>query len=426
MSDQASSSRRDFIKTTGVAAAAVGLSSALSRTAYAGGNETLKVGLIGCGGRGTSAVKDALMADSGAVLTAVGDAFADRMATRIPYMKKNRKYGSRVLVDDDHIFTGFDAYKQVIDSDVDVVLLATPPHFRPAHLAYAIEKGKHVFCEKPVAVDAAGVRSVMETCRLAKTKGLNVVSGLCYRYHEPKVELMKRVHDGAVGDIVALHTSYNTGELWSVQPKNSMSEMEIQMRNWLYYTWLSGDMITEQHIHSLDKMAWAMQDETPVKVSSIGGRIKRTDAKYGNVYDHFCTVYEYASGVKCFSTCRQQSGCTIDINDYVMGSKGTADVMAAKISGPNAWEFEGKGTDMYLKEHQELFAAIRSGNPINNGDYMSKSTMMAIMARESAYTGQDVTWEQALGSDVVLGPAKYAWGNVEMPTVAVPGKSALG
>lgn len=422
MADQASSStRRDFIKTTGAAAVTVGLTTGLARTAHAGGSDILKVGLVGCGGRGTGAVKDALMADSGARLTAVGDAFGDRLSTRIPYLKKNKKFGQQITVDDDHIFTGFDAYKQVIDSEVDVVLLATPPHFRPAHLAYAIEKGKHVFCEKPVAVDGSGVRSVMETCRLAKEKGLNVVSGLCYRYHEPKRELMQRVHDGAIGDIVTLHTAYNTGELWFNQPQPGWSDMEVQVRNWLYYTWLSGDLINEQHIHSLDKMAWAMRDEYPVKVSSIGGRIKRTSEKFGHVYDHFCSVYTYANGTKCFSTCRQQSGCTVDINDYVMGTKGTADVMGHSIDGPNSWEYDGGKTDMYLKEHQELFAAIRQGTPINNGDYMSKSTLMAIMARESAYTGKDVTWEEALNSGQKLGPEQYTWGPVEFPEVAIPG-----
>ena len=423
MADHASSSRRDFIKTTGAAAVTVGLGASVARTAHATGNDVIKVGLVGCGGRGTGAVKDALMADPAAQLVAVGDAFGDRMSTRIPYLKKKRKFGDRIVVDDDHMFTGFDAYKKVIDSDIDVVLLATPPHFRPAQLAYAIEKGRHVFCEKPVAVDGPGIRSVMETCRVAKEKNLNVVSGLCYRYHEPKQELMKRVHDGAVGDIVTMHTAYNTGELWFNQPQPGWSDMEKQVRNWLYYTWLSGDFVSEQHIHSLDKMAWAMQDEYPVKVSSIGGRIKRTNEKYGHVYDHFCSVYTYDSGVKCFSTCRQQSGCTVDVNDYVMGSKGTANVMAHSISGPAAWEYSGGKTDMYLKEHQELFAAIRAGTPINNGDYMAKSTLMALMARESAYTGKDVTWEDALNSDVTLGPDTYEWGSIESPPVAVPGRA---
>ncbi|REK29189.1 MAG: gfo/Idh/MocA family oxidoreductase [Planctomycetota bacterium] len=414
-----SASRRDFIKTTGAAAVGVGLTSAMAGAVHAAGSETLKVGLVGCGGRGSGAVKDALTADPAAELVAVGDTFADRMGPRIRYLKRNRKYGDRIKVDDDHIFAGFDAYKQVIDSDVDVVLLATPPHFRPAHLAYAIEKGKHVFCEKPVAVDGQGVRSVMETCRQAKEKGLSVVSGLCYRYHEPKRELMKRVHDGAVGEIIALHTSYNTGELWYNRPQPGWSPMETQVRNWLYYTWLSGDLINEQHIHSLDKMAWAMQDEYPVKVSSIGGRIKRTGEEFGHVYDHFCSVYTYADGTKCFSTCRQQSGCTVDINDYIMGTKGTADVMGHRIRGFEVWPKDRK-TDMYLKEHEELFAAIRAGEPINDGDYMSKSTLMAIMARESAYSGKDVTWDEAFDIKVP-GPSEYVWGSAPEASVRIPG-----
>jgi predicted dehydrogenase len=318
-------------------------------------------------------------------------------------------------------FVGFDAYRNVIESGVDVVILAEPPHFRPAHLQAAVEAGKHVFAEKPVAVDAPGVQNVLKTCELAAQKGLSVVSGLCYRYEPAKRETIARVHEGAVGDIVALHVTYNTGTLWHHERQPDWSDMEWQLRNWLYFTWLSGDHNVEQHVHSLDKAAWIMRDEPPVRATGLGGRQVRIDPKFGHIFDHHAVVYEYESGPKLFSFCRQQAGCATDVSDYVYGTLGTADIMRHQIDGKNKWRYRGPEPSMYQQEHDELFASIRKGEPINNGLYMSRSTMMAILGRMATYTGQTVTWEQAMNSPERLGPTEYAWTTVDVPPVAMPG-----
>ena len=312
-----SRSRRDFLKAS---AAAVGTTVAgqlsLVPNVHAAGSDILRIGLIGCGDRGTGAAAQALTADTNTRLVAMGDMFRDRLERSLATLKRE-DVAARVEVKPEHCFTGFDAYKQVLAAGVDVVLLTTPPHFRQLHFKAAVDAGKHVFAEKPVAVDAPGVRSVLATCEEARKKNLSVVSGLCYRYERAKREAMKRVHEGAVGDIIALHCSYNTGYLWDKPRQSDWSDMEWQLRNWLYFTWLSGDHIVEQHVHSLDKMAWAMQDEYPVRASGIGGRQVRTAKKYGNVFDHHCVVYEYKNGVKLFSYCRQQAGCDKDTSDAV-------------------------------------------------------------------------------------------------------------
>jgi predicted dehydrogenase len=399
----------------------------VARAAQSGG-DTIRVGLIGCGGRGSGAAADALQADKNVALVAMGDAFGDRLQKSLEGIRKAA--GDKVQVTPERCYTGFDAYKKVIDSDdVDVVLLCTPPHFRPQHLKAAVEAGKHVFCEKPVAVDAPGVRSVLETCELAKQKNLSIVSGLCYRYDLAKRELMKRIYDGAIGDIVAIHSTYLTGPLWLHPRKQEWSDMEWQLRNWLYYTWLSGDHNVEQHVHSLDKAAWAMKDEPPISCIGTGGREVRIEPQWGNIYDHFAVTYEYKSGAKVFSCCRQMAGCENDTNDHIIGTKGSAQAMRASISYPSGggenWRYRGRAPNMYQQEHDELFASIRAGKPINNGLYMAQSTMMAIMGRMAAYTGQRVTWEQAMNSQERLGPDQYEWGPAPEPVVAVPGVTKL-
>ncbi len=418
-------SRRDFLKTStaAVATGAIAANLVFPTAAYAGENNTLKVGLIGCGGRGSGAAKDALRADPNAKLVAMADAFADKIEEKHAYLKE-LEVGDRVEVADDMKFVGFDAYKQLLATDVDVVLLTTPPHFRPIQLQAAVDAGKHIFAEKPVAVDAPGVRAVLETCKQAKAKNLSLVSGLCWRYHYGKRAALDQVLSGGIGDVVSLQCTYNTSELWYHDRQPEWSDMEWQLRNWLYFTWLSGDHIVEQHIHSLDKMAWAMGDEPPVKVTGVGGRTVRTDPKYGHVYDNFSTVYEYANGVKGFCTTRQQNGCDNNVSDFVMGTKGVCDVFKHKTvdhDGKAMWKFKGKNNDMYKTEHEELFASIRSGEPINNGEYMSRSTQLAIMGRMSAYTGKTITWEQALNSKENLSPPRYDWISMDVPPVAVPG-----
>jgi predicted dehydrogenase len=421
------SSRRSFLRTSGLATGALCAASPLASGAALSGlgaRETLKVGLIGCGGRGSGAAANALRADANTELFAMADSFADHLENAWRNLK-NADFGDRVTVDDEHKFVGFEAYKQVIDC-CDVVILATSPHFRPMHMEYAVEKGVHLFVEKPVAVDPKGVKRVMEACRVAAEKGLSVVSGLCYRYQFAKQATFERLHDGAIGDITALECTYNTGTLWhrgTREEHPDWSEMEYQMRNWLYFTWLSGDHIAEQHIHSLDKILWAMGDATPARITASGGRIQRTDAKWGHIYDHFNSVFEWESGVKAFSSCRQMAGTSTNVSDFAYGTKGVAALQSHRISGENKWRWRGDGPDdMYQNEHDALFASIRAGEPItSNGDYMCKSTMLAIAGRMAAYTGQTLTWEQAMDSELDLTPPAYDWIELDAVPVAIPG-----
>jgi len=402
-------SRRDFLKTTSTLAAAGAMAGGLSigRSAHAGGNDLLKVGLIGCGGRGTGAAVNALGADKNCQLVALADAFPDRLQGSLDAIKK--QMGDKVKVSPDHCYVGLDAGDKLIQSEVDVVLLAEPPHFRPAHLKAAIAAGKHVFAEKPVAVDAPGIRSVLASAEEAKKKNLNLVAGLCWRYDYGVSETMKRVLDGAIGEIKSIQETYLTGSLWHRPRQPDWTEMLYQIRNWYYFSWLSGDFNNEQHVHSLDKVGWAMHDEPPVRAWGLGGRQVRTDAKYGDIFDHHAVVYEYPNGVHAYSYCRQIPGCYSDVSDIFTGTKGQANILRNSITGENPWQYSGSKPSMYDVEHQHLFAAIRSGQTINNGKYLARSTMLAILGRMANYTGQALTWEQAINSQQVLAPAKYAF-----------------
>jgi len=416
--------RRTFLKTSSAAALATALS---AQRVHAAGDDTLRVGLVGCGGRGTGAALNALEADSQVQLVAIGDAFRDRADACLEELKKNEKFGSRVLVDTDHVFDGFDNYKQVIDA-CDVVILTTPPHFRPQHLAYAIEKGKHAFVEKPVAVDAPGVRSVLESCKRAKEKNLAVVSGLCWRYDLGVRETMRKIlEEKAIGDIIAIESSYNANTLWHRGDEPDWSRMEYQIRNWLYYTWLSGDHILEQAVHSLDKTAWLLGDIQPTRAMALGGRQQRTDPKYGHIYDHFSVFYEYPTGQRVYFTCRQQDGTDTYVDENVLGTAGQAEILRnlVKPTEGKKWRYRGPKPSMYLVEHQEMFKSIRDGAPINNGHYMCNSTMIGILGRMAAYTGKYVTWDEAFNSEQRLGPTEYSWSDIPEPTVAIPGKTNL-
>jgi predicted dehydrogenase len=338
---------------------------------------------------------------------------------------KNKGVATKVDVNKERSFVGFDAYRQVIQC-CDVVLLCTPPGFRPMHLRAAVEAGKHVFAEKPVAVDAPGIRHVLESCELARKRNLSVVSGLCLRYSTHYRQMMQRLHDGAIGSIRVLQANDLRGGIWVHPRQKNWSDMEWQMRNWYYFTWLCGDFNVEQHVHNLDVCAWALGERYPIKCVGMGGRAVRTGPEFGHIYDHFAVTYEYADGVKLFSNTRQQPGCRNDITVYAVGANGQAVISerggpGMAISGPKAWSAPGKDNNFYQTEHDELFASIRKAAPINNGEYMSKSTMMAIMARMAAYTGQEITWDQAMASKEDLSPPRYEWGKIPTPEVARPG-----
>ena len=406
---RAPATRRELLK----AAGAVGALAALPIARAAAGEE-IRVGLIGCGGRGTGAASQALAADPGVRLVAMADAFEDRISESLAALKAEPAVASRVEVGPAGRFVGFDAYRELIASDVDVVLLCTPPHFRPIHLRAAVEAGKHVFAEKPAAVDAPGVRSVLASCALAKEKKLSVVSGLCLRFDDGFRETLKRLHDGAVGEVVALLANDLRGGRWTKPKQPGWSEMTYQMRNWYNFTWLSGDFNVEQHVHFLDVCTWVMNGQYPVKAVGMGGRQVLRGEEYGQIYDHFAVTYEYADGVRLVSTCRQQPGCKNDLGVTVLGTGGRAELSerrkGLRIRGKNGdWSFDGRKNDMYQAEHDALFASIREGTPINHGDYLAGSTLLAILGRMAAYTGQEVTWEMARDSKEDLSPSGYSW-----------------
>jgi predicted dehydrogenase len=406
--------RRDFLKTTSALAAAGTLAGGLSisRSAHAAGSDLLKIGLIGCGGRGTGAAVNALSADKNCRLVAMADAFEDRLKSSLESLKKQAarmEAPDKVAVDAEHCFVGFDAGDKLIASDVDVVLLAEPPHFRPAHLKAAVAAGKQIFCEKPVAVDPWGVRDVMATVEEAKKKNLNLVAGLCWRYDLGVRETMKRVLDGAIGRIKCIQENYLASTLSHRPRKPEQTELEYQLRNWQFFVWLSGDYNIEQHIHSLDKAAWAMGDVPPARAWGMGGRLLR-NPKQGDIYDHHSVVYEYPDREPVvYSFCRQMQGCAIDVSDIFIGEKGQADILKHEITGENPWRYTGPKPSMYDVEHQELFAAIRSGKTINNGDYLAKSTMWGILGRMTNYAGHPMTWQEALESPLHLVPDRYAF-----------------
>ncbi|MDA7977587.1 MAG: Gfo/Idh/MocA family oxidoreductase [Pirellulales bacterium] len=427
MDQKSGNSRRTFLKTSAAAVAGGTLTGDLllagAGVHSSAGEQPLRLGVVGCGGRGGGAVGDALAADPDVTLVAMADVFPDHLNNKLRSLK--RRHGDRIAVSEETKFTGFDAYQQMFDANlIDVVILATPPHFRPKQFAAAVDAGLHVFCEKPVAVDAPGVRSVIETSKKAKAKGLNVVSGLCWRYDPGVSETMKRVMDGAIGDIVAIQENYLTGELWHRGNKEAWSPMEYQLRNWLYFAWLSGDHNVEQHIHSLDKGSWAMGDKPPLRCVGIGGRQVRKHEKYGHIFDHHSVIYEYPNNVRMFSFTRQQDNTYSNTEDYFLGTNGSCNVLARQIrnrAGEITWRYSGPRASMYRVEHEHLFKAIHAGKPINNGDYMALSTMVAIMGRMATYTGSSISWEEAINSDVVLGPQNYEWGQVDVPPVALPG-----
>ena len=419
--------RRSFLKTSGIALLAGTLAYPLGMATAAGSTakSTLKVGLVGCGGRGTGAAAQAMKADPGVIITAMGDVFEDRLEES--YAALLQVGEKQVKVDKKNKFIGFDAYQKVIDSGVDVVLLCSPPAFRPSHFTAAVNAGKHVFCEKPVAVDSPGVRQVLEASRKAREKNLSVVSGFCFRYDFPNRATFGNILNGDVGEIKTVSTFRNGGEAWYLPRQPDWNEMTYQMRNWYYYNWLSGDFIVEQAVHSLDMMSWAMGDVMPLKAMGTGGRQVRTDPKYGNIYDHFAVEFEYASGAKGYHFTRQQAGTAHRNSVDVLGSEGNAVVNIGnqyELNGKKPWKYDGPRNNMYQTQHDELFAAIRNGKVINDGEWMANSTLLAIWARMVGYSGQVITFEQALNSEIALGPdtEQYHWDlEIAMPPIAIPG-----
>ena len=418
--------RRDFIKKSGLllfASTAFGTHG----MNHIRKDNVLKVGLIGCGGRGTGAAIQALEADPNTVLTAMGDIFQDKLDEALKVL--SRAKGNRIQVSKERQFIGFDAYKKVLESDVDVVLLTTPPGFRPDHFEASVDARKHVFCEKPVAVDMPGVHKVLAAAKKAKELNLSVVSGFCFRYDYPNRAIFGRVLEGSIGEVESVSTFRNGGELWYFDRKPEWTDMTYQLRNWYYYNWLSGDFVVEQSVHSLDMMSWVMKDEMPLVATGTGGRQVRTDPKFGNIYDHFAVEFQYSNGRTGTHFTRQQAGASNRNTVDVIGSKGKANVSIGSrydISGTQKWKYEGKKNNMYQTQHDELFAGIRQGQVINDGESMALSTMLAIWTRMVAYTGQTLTYDQVWNSKETLGPSidTYNWDlKYPGPGVSIPGKT---
>jgi myo-inositol 2-dehydrogenase / D-chiro-inositol 1-dehydrogenase len=426
-----SSNRRDFIKTAGaVASTALSLGFPAIISAQTVTN-ALKVGLIGCGGRGTGAASQALHADDNVELTAVGDVFQPKIDASLAELGHISKIASRIKVEKANQFVGLDAYQKVLASGIDVVLIAPPPGFHAQHLAAAVEAGKHIFCEKPAATDASGIRSVLESADKAAGKNLSLVAGFCWRYNDMIVDTFKQVQDGAIGKVISYYATYYTSPVKPMPAASSrpagMSDAEWQIANWYNFVWLCGDSLVEQAVHSVDKIAWLMNDQPPASCVAVGGRV--IPAEGGNIYDHFEVNYLYPNGVRAALASRQIEGCYNENADYIMGSDGTCTLGRSpvpRIEGKTNWTWSGKKYDMYQQEHDVLFASIRKNQPVNNGKRLATSTLLAIMGRMAAYTGQEVSWDQALHSEEKLFPDHLTWdASLPVPPRAEPGITKL-
>ena len=432
--------RRDFVKKMGLATGSGMLLSSLpiGVSAFAGGNDTIKLALIGCGGRGTGAAHQALSADEGVKLVAMADAFRDRLDDSYEKLSKIYAETDRVAVKEEHKFVGFDAYKKAI-AMADVVILATPPGFRPYHFEEAINKNKHVFMEKPVATDVVGIRKVLEMGEVADRKKLNVVVGLQRHYQNNYRQVIDRIKDNAIGKITSGQVYWNSDGVWVRPRKPEQTELEYQMRNWYYFNWVCGDHILEQHIHNIDVANWFI-GEYPVSAQGMGGREVRNGKDHGQIFDHHFVEFTYPGGAVIASQCRHQPGTMSRVSETLQGTEGTVHTNGSgtgvikKYSGVVAYEHDGT-TDInpYQQEHNELFASIRAGDLINDTDYGAKSTMTAILGRMATYSGQVVNWDEAINSNHQLVPPTMDWDSTPPVTlnadgtypVPVPGKTEV-
>ncbi len=422
--------RREFLQTTALAATGTLLAAG---GVHAAGSDQIKIGLIGCGNRGTGAAHNALVSAPNVVLWALGDAFEDQAKNGRNKLnkigkddKKIAELGNKVDVSDDRVFVGLDAYKKVIDSGVNYLILATPPGFRPIHLEAGVAAGKNIFTEKPVGVDGPGIRKVLAAYEDALKKGLGIAAGTQRRHQHSYLETMKRIHAGEIGDLVGGRAYWNQGLLWAKPRQPSWSDLEYQMRNWYNFVWTCGDHIVEQHVHNIDVMNWAFKDH-PVKCVGMGGR-SRTNPDYGHIFDFFAIDFTYPNNVHVLSMCRQISGCANRIGEDLVGTKGTCQVDSSTINGRRlvTRAADRASADPYVQEHTDLIQSIRAGKPINELKNVAESTLTAIMGRMSAYTGKEVSWEAALNSQLDTMPKNLSWDmKLDVPPVPVPGKTPL-
>tara|TARA_R110002049_G_scaffold308754_1_gene513866 strand:- start:4006 stop:5334 length:1329 start_codon:yes stop_codon:yes gene_type:complete len=415
-------SRRHFVKGSSLAAGGLLLTpSILTATTFKAKEKKLKLAVVGCGGRGTGAVTQALKADKNVELVAMADAFQDRLDNSFENLNKIFD-ASRINVKPSMKFVGFGSYKKAID-EADVVILSTPPGFRPQHFEYAVSQGKHVFMEKPVATDVAGIKKVLKAAKVAKEKNLNVVLGLQRRYQSNYQKANSLIQDGAIGNIISGQVYWNGGGVWVRPRQDNWTEMEYQMRNWYYFNWLCGDHILEQHVHNIDVANWFLGGY-PVKAQGMGGREVRKGKDHGQIFDHHFVEFEYANGAIISSQCRHQQGCLTRVSEAFQGTEGTchtsggSNTVLKSYSGNNIYTHDPENDkNPYQVEHDRLFAAIRSGEVINNVEYGAKSTMTAIMGRMATYSGQEITWEKAMAAELNIVPDENQLSFDAMPPV---------
>ncbi|MFC1613708.1 Gfo/Idh/MocA family protein [Gemmatimonadota bacterium] len=421
MSNNSEMTRRDFLL-AGTATAISGFPFVRNAHAQA---QSIKVGLIGCGGRGTGAAANAITAAPNIHLTAMADLVPEQIERSLNALKKDRDLQAGLLknieVTEDRKFSGIDCYKRVMETDVDYVILATPPGFRPLHFEAAVQAGKHLFAEKPLATDPVGVSKIIKSAKAAKTKGLSVVVGLNNRHNLSAIQTVERIHQGGIGEIKAGQIYRFGGGLWHRGSDPSWTEMEYQCRNWYYFCWLSGDQIVEMVIHQIDLMNWAMGGH-PVSAVGCGGRQVRTDPKYGNIWDHMTVDYEYPNGAHVSCMLYQWDNCEINVGVALVGTEGESDAKSM-IRGANRWRYREERTNSSVYEHTELIESIRKGQARNDAlDFGAESTLTAIMGREAAYTGKLVTWEDMLNSSLDLFPKNIKPGPAPRRPTPIPGK----
>jgi predicted dehydrogenase len=396
-------SRRAFVQTTaGVAAAMTGLS--LARSVHAAGSDQIRLGMVGCGGRCTGAAMDAMTADPNTKLVAMTDLFKDRVLGSRAALKKEKP--EQVAVADDHCFSGIDGYKKVVEN-CDYVLIACAAKFHPMYVKAAIEAGKHVFVEKPHGIDPYGIKTLAKACDLAKQRNLGVLSGLQSRFHGAIQETVQRIHDGQIGEIVAIEENFIRGPYGGIQRPANLRELEVQYANQYRFSWLCGDDVPQSLVHNMDRATWVLKEKTPARCHGMGGR-SGVQNLLGDVFDHNSVVYQYESGTRVYAFCRTTLNCYDENSSIILGSKGMAYPLSGRITGAKAWQYKGGGESPYVAEHRAFLKSIREGKPLNCGDYMARSTLVCIMGQMSCYSGKEVTWDQIVQSDYCLAPKPEA------------------
>jgi predicted dehydrogenase len=429
MTDPIGSSRRDFLRTGAAAGGALAAGLGFVPAVHARGNDAIKVGVVGCGGRGTGAAEnicEAAGTSYNVKIHALADVFEDRLKNCRENLAGKEAFKEKLDLADDRCFVGFDAYKKVVDC-CDLVILATPPGFRPQHIEAVVAAGKQLFTEKPVAVDGPGIRKVLAAYEAAKAKNLNIVAGTQRRHQAGYLESIKRIREGAIGDLVTARVFWNQGNIWAHQRQPGWNDMEYQLRNWYHFTWLCGGNHVEQHVHNLDVALWAFGAH-PVSCVGMGGRQVNTGPEFGQSFDHYAVDYELPDGRHFQSMSRQINGCANDVSEYLVGTRGRAHL------APGQYRFEGgeasrirarNEVNPYVQEHIDLLEAISSGKTINELKQVAESTLAAIMGRMSAFTGKAVSWDQALSSQLDTFPKTLEWGPLPEDAIPVPGQTEL-